>query len=338
MADTLTTNYGWVMPQDQGSPDTWGLKLNADLQAIDAQVFANAQPQNNVTVISSASAGGTFSFFSYQGAASQQLRWQWQIDTTAETGTTNGSHLNLLAYDNTGAPLVTPLTMVRGGAFPGGGVAMTINASATFTQPVSVQALTVASGLTAGPAISVSSTANAAPTLQLLNSSGSVISTMSWGPETSGVNNRGSLFLDNPSSVPVSSLTLDYAGNLNFVGSGTAYKAGGGSWTAPSDARLKTVDGEYQSGLAAVLALRPVHYTYKGNDGHGLSGSFVGLVAQEVEDVMPEMVGIREGIINGRWVNDLRITDTSSLIFALVNAIKELKAELDELKAAAGFE
>jgi microcystin-dependent protein len=39
--DGATTNYGWVMPADHGSLATWGAKLNADLQAIDAQVHAN---------------------------------------------------------------------------------------------------------------------------------------------------------------------------------------------------------------------------------------------------------------------------------------------------------
>ena len=32
-------------------------------------------------------------------------------------------------------------------------------------------------------------------------------------------------------------------------------------------------------------------------------------------------------------VSDLRTLDTSELIYALVNSVKELKAEIDELKA-----
>ena len=116
-----------------------------------------------------------------------------------------------------------------------------------------------------------------------------------------------------------------------------------------------------------MLQLRPVVYTYKGNDtptadfdllvpsedGKATAHSgaapypasphvsaamnqkpFVGFVAQELEAVFPDMVTKREGYIDGGKVMDLRDVDVSSLVFALVNSVKALKAEIEELKAA----
>jgi microcystin-dependent protein len=41
LAESLTPNYGWVLPQVGGDPTTWGATLNATVNLIDAQVYAN---------------------------------------------------------------------------------------------------------------------------------------------------------------------------------------------------------------------------------------------------------------------------------------------------------
>ena len=141
----------------------------------------------------------------------------------------------------------------------------------------------------------------------------------------------------------------------DFDSNGAAWKPGGGSWTANSDARIKTVHGEYGAGLRELLLLRPVVYSYKCNDVMPMveprelsaeaqqiedanlakmkAKKWVGLVAQEAEFVMPEIVSKIGGWIDGEQVDDLRGVDTSPLVFALINAVKELSARVQKLEA-----
>jgi hypothetical protein len=59
-----------------------------------------------------------------------------------------------------------------------------------------------------------------------------------------------------------------------------------------------------------------------------------GLIAQDIEAVFPEMVSKRDGFIDGVAVTDLRTIDATPLIYALVNAVKELKARVETLEGA----
>jgi Chaperone of endosialidase len=123
--------------------------------------------------------------------------------------------------------------------------------------------------------------------------------------------------------------------------SSNGWKPGGGVWADTSDERIKTVLSSYDSSLDQIVALQPVRYTFKGNDtdvdgnrNHEADGKeYIGLVAQATELVMPEMVNKSEGYIDGEKVTDLRNLDTGPLIFALVNAVKELAAKVAALEA-----
>ena len=155
----------------------------------------------------------------------------------------------------------------------------------------------------------------------------------------------GQFQINNMAPGPNSWIALPNGGSFD-ISSATANKPGGGSWTATSDVRIKNVEAEYKTGLEEVVKLKPVIYSYKGNDAPaegrspheapaGAGTKFVGLVAQEVEQVFPGMVTKGPGTIDGVEVDDLRALDTTPLIFALINAVKTLTARIQTLEGAA---
>lgn len=107
---------------------------------------------------------------------------------------------------------------------------------------------------------------------------------------------------------------------------GSADKQGGGSWDTFSDARLKDIGPNWTRGLAALDSIRPVQYHYKTENALKLSHEpeYVGVIAQQVQDVIPEAVH--------RGKNGYLVVNNDPIIWTMVNAIKELKAENETLK------
>jgi hypothetical protein len=128
-------------------------------------------------------------------------------------------------------------------------------------------------------------------------------------------------------------LSLDPTGNLTIAG-GTATKPGGGSWTAPSDAALKSTMNVYASGLTEVIALEPITYRYSGVGGMPTDEEFIGLDAAATAKVMPELVGADSwNDPNSGERLHYSTVDSGPLIYALVNAVKELAAQNAALEA-----
>jgi hypothetical protein len=116
---------------------------------------------------------------------------------------------------------------------------------------------------------------------------------------------------------------------------GNGYKPGGGVWADTSDARVKDDIEDYPRGLADVLQLRPRTWTYKASTGRDPTLVHHGLVAQECEDVMPEMVtrSPHSPLAQETGINDLRTVDATALPYALCNAVRELAGLIDGLGA-----
>ena len=115
-------------------------------------------------------------------------------------------------------------------------------------------------------------------------------------------------------------------GNVNANGSITAT----GNVTAYSDARLKTDIHTINDALSICGKLRGVSYKWI-KDGK----ASIGVIAQEVETVLPEVVEtIQEniGTKDEPEYREVKTVDYGKIVGVLINAINELKAEVDELK------
>ena len=116
-----------------------------------------------------------------------------------------------------------------------------------------------------------------------------------------------------PASVGLGNLSNN--GN-NLAGNFTAT----GNVTAFSDERLKENVQTIEGALDKVAQMRGVTYNYKSELNDGQRGT--GVIAQEMQQVMPEVVE------EGEYLS----VAYGNLVGVLIEAVKELKAELDQCK------
>ena len=125
-----------------------------------------------------------------------------------------------------------------------------------------------------------------------------------------------------------------YCNSANTNGCG-----GNRNWFNASDARLKEhiVDLGPDSGLAAVVKLRPVRYAWRGTGNEGKVE--LGFIAQDVEKVLPELVGTGPDqeitLSDGSkiTIEKAKVMSYGQVTVPLVKAVQELKAENDDLRA-----
>jgi len=99
--------------------------------------------------------------------------------------------------------------------------------------------------------------------------------------------------------------------------------AGGtSSWYNDSDERLKKNITQIDNGLDKVMRLRGVYFEWKDTTNHP-EGRQVGLIAQEVEKVVPEVVDKK-----GEYYS----IATANLVPVLIEAIKEQQKEIEKLR------
>jgi len=129
----------------------------------------------------------------------------------------------------------------------------------------------------------------------------------------------------------VNSLT-GYQLNLTL---NSAAKPSTNTWTIASDERVKTNVNPYTKGLETILAINPITYDYNGKAGFdSTSINNIGIIAQDVLSIIPECINTYKAKLNedDEEKTELYNFDSHALTFILINAIKELSAEIELLK------
>jgi hypothetical protein len=148
----------------------------------------------------------------------------------------------------------------------------------------------------------------------------------------SGDSGTDPLYISKFDNVTTSSnIFVRFAINNQSTGSGQINANGGNSaaFGTYSDSRLKENIVDLPSQLANIMALRPVEYDYIESEG---GGHQIGFVAQEVQEVYPDLVGERaDGMLtlSDMNKNDARlikcIQEQQALITALTARIEALE-------------
>jgi hypothetical protein len=141
-----------------------------------------------------------------------------------------------------------------------------------------------------------------------------------------------------PSAFQSTRVVLDNSGNGRFYGSLRVGSTGAASGTQgtiqasndivafySSDKRLKENISPLSDSLEKISKIRGVEFDWKKNEEiHPNEGHDVGVIAQEIEKVLPEVVTTRD--------SGYKAVKYEKIVPLLIEAIKELKAEIDELK------
>jgi hypothetical protein len=111
---------------------------------------------------------------------------------------------------------------------------------------------------------------------------------------------------------------------------GNAAKPGGGSWTVASDRRLKKNIATFSEGLDVLQKVKPVWFEYNGEAGMPTDKKYVGIIAQEMQQIAPYTVGeFTYRDTTGKQEKYLDY-DANALTYILVNSVKEQQGQLKE--------
>jgi hypothetical protein len=156
-----------------------------------------------------------------------------------------------------------------------------------------------------------------------------------WAARFSSVSGaHGVIITAGATSTEYPLLIQDTTGMTNLCiiyGNGACYNISG-SWGSLSDRQVKQDITLYERGLDAIVNLKPVYFRYAPNtpmgNGEKPSRRLFGLIADEVKPHIPEVVGTMVATVGKKEGVELSTLEPGNLIYALINAVKELNAKV----------
>jgi hypothetical protein len=260
-----------------------------------------------------------------------------QANSVALGTDTTGNYVAVGAVSGTG---LSGSSSSEGGTF-------TVTSNATNANTASAIVARDGSGNFAAGTITAALTGNAstATTLQTARTIGGVSFNGAANINLPGVNTAGTQDTSGTSAistaatvttssaasafkVPFANTTASTTGNYGLLQDSTAtftYNPStnvveAGTFNTTSDISLKENICTFENAMDVVASLRGVRFTWKKN---GIKT--VGLIAQEVEKVLPELIGTNAD-------TGLKSVSYANMVAVLIEAVKELKAEIEELK------
>jgi hypothetical protein len=154
-----------------------------------------------------------------------------------------------------------------------------------------------------------------------------------YGNGVVGQNNRTDSNAAAIAAIAGSDNGMAYWGTGGIQVTGTASKPGGGQWAnSSSDERVKKDVKAFHQGLPELRQIRLVSYRYNGLGGTSDDGKeYVGVIAQDLEKILPDMVGSRKGKLrqSDDHETDIKTVDLSNFTYILINAVQEQQKVID---------